>query len=293
MESWQLKQLLSLSPRAQLERTKRKIKEAYQHWEGQVYVALSGGRDSSVLLHVVRSLYPGVPAVFCDTGLEYPSVRKTAVHTPNVTILKPKLNFREVLTKYGYPVVSKEVAHKIYQARTTKSAKLRHKRLYGTGNKYKSGKIPEKWKCLLDCPFQVSHKCCDIMKKNPSKSFEKRTGLFPIIGTMVKDSHFRRQSYMRHTCNAFDLTRPRSAPLSLWSDECISLYVKEHKIKLAEVYSMGEDHTGCMFCAFGVHREKEPNKFQRMKKAHPNQWKYCMDKLGVRKVLDYIGVPCE
>lgn len=46
---------------------------------------------------------------------------------------------------------------------------------------------------------------------------------------------------------------------------------------------------------FGVHLEKEPNRFQRMKETHPLQYDYCMKPiekggLGLEQVLDYIGV---
>lgn len=34
----------------------------------------------------------------------------------------------------------------------------------------------------------------------------------------------------------------------------------------------------------------QPNRFQRMKQTHPKQYEYCMDKLGIREVLEYIGV---
>jgi 3'-phosphoadenosine 5'-phosphosulfate sulfotransferase (PAPS reductase)/FAD synthetase len=47
-----------------------KIMEYYHHFDGQVYVAFSGGKDSTVLLHIVRQIYPEIPAVFVDTGLE-------------------------------------------------------------------------------------------------------------------------------------------------------------------------------------------------------------------------------
>ena len=46
-----------------------RIREWYEHWNGQVYVSFSGGKDSTVLLHLVRQLYPDVPAVYGDTGL--------------------------------------------------------------------------------------------------------------------------------------------------------------------------------------------------------------------------------
>lgn len=45
-----------------------------------------------------------------------------------------------------------------------------------------------------------------------------------------------------------------------------------------------------MFCMYGVHLEKEPNRFQKMYYTHPKQWDYCINKLGLKEVLDYIHV---
>ena len=53
----------------------------------------------------------------------------------------------------------------------------------------------------------------------------------------------------------------------------------------------GAKRTGCMFCMFGVHLEKEPNRFQRMALTHPKQYDFCIHKLGCGKVLDFLGVP--
>ena len=52
--------------------------------------------------------------------------------------------------------------------------------------------------------------------------------------------------------------------------------------------------TGCVFCGFGAHLEKEPNKFQRLKQTHPQLWEYCMKDwdsggLGMKDVLDFIN----
>ena len=82
-----------------------------------VYVAFSGGKDSTVLLDIVRSEYPEVPAVFVDTGLEYPEIREFALSFDNVEKVKPKMNFRQVIEKYGYPMISKEVSECVYGAK--------------------------------------------------------------------------------------------------------------------------------------------------------------------------------
>ena len=69
MELWELKQKQSLPLEAKIAMTLRRIREWYEYWDGNVYVSFSGGKDSTVLLHLVRQHYPGVPAVFSDTGL--------------------------------------------------------------------------------------------------------------------------------------------------------------------------------------------------------------------------------
>ena len=82
-----------------------------------VYVSFSGGKDSTVLLDIVRKLYPSVKAVFVDTGLEYPEIREFVKSFDNVDWLKPKMNFRQVIEKYGYPFISKEVSECVDGAR--------------------------------------------------------------------------------------------------------------------------------------------------------------------------------
>ena len=270
-----------------------RIKEWYESWDGQIYISFSGGKDSTVLLDLTRYLYPEVPAVFIDTGLEYPEIREFVKKIDNVVWVKPDIPFPKVIKKFGFPVVSKEVSKQIYEARNTKSEKLRYKRMHGADNKFKSGKIPEKWKCLLEADFEVSDKCCDKLKKNPIKKYEKKTGNNPMIGTMGSDSIYRLQHLKRNSCNVFDTNRPISKPMSYWSTNDIWEYINKFDLDYSSIYDKGYGYTGCMFCMFGVHREQEPNKFQCMKKTHPKIWNYCINKLGVGEILDYIGVPYE
>ena len=73
----QLKHLQSLPLEEKVQITIGRIIQWYNYWNGDVYVSFSGGKDSTVLLHLVRSIYPDVPAVFSNTGLEYPEIQKS------------------------------------------------------------------------------------------------------------------------------------------------------------------------------------------------------------------------
>ena len=81
-----------------------------------------------------------------------------------------------------------------------------------------------------------------------------------------------------------------SKPLSIWQEDNIWEHIHKYNLPYSMIYDMGEKRTGCMFCMFGVHMEKGENRFQRMARTHPKQYKYCMEKLGLREVLEYIGI---
>lgn len=116
MTNDQLKQLQALPLNIKIRKTEQRIRKWYEHWEGNVCISFSGGKDSTVLLDIVRNLYPNVQAVFSDTGLEYPEIKEFVKTFPNVTIVRPKHSFKEILTKYGYPIINKEVANTVDNA---------------------------------------------------------------------------------------------------------------------------------------------------------------------------------
>lgn len=288
---------------AKLIMTQRRIREWYEHFDGKAYVSFSGGKDSTVLRDIVKRMYPDVPAVFCDTGLEYPEVRDIALRKSDV-ILRPKMTFKKVIETYGYPFPSKEQAKYIREYRHTKSDKLRDLRWNGNPSNG-NFKISKKWRFLTDAPFEVSEKCCDVMKKEPFHRYEKETGRMPFIATMAEESLLRFQEYIQHGCNAFNNKRAKSTPIGFWTDQDVLCYLAETGIEYAKCYGditrtkdgkyalTGVSRTGCMFCMFGVHKEGEPNRFQKMQRNYPKQYDYCMGKLGLREVLIYCGIPHE
>lgn len=280
-------------------KTKQRIIEwvSYYGLEG-VYVSFSGGKDSTVLLTIAREIYPNIKALYIDTGLEYPEVKKFVKTWDNVDIIRPKMSFKEVLNKYGYPVISKEQSQYIYDYRNTKSEKMKDIRI--NGNKWGRGKISKKWLYMIDAPFKVSDKCCNVMKKNPAKEYEKKNNVVPIVGTLAEESALRKSHYIKNGCNAFDSKRPKSTPLGFWTNQDILQYIKEYNIEIPSVYgdiievdgklkTTGCDRTGCIYCAYGCHLEEE-NRFLRLEQTHPQLHQYCINDLGMKDVLTYMNI---
>lgn len=367
-----LQQLQSLPLEAKETMSMQRAVQWFEYWNAEVYVSFSGGKDSTVLADLCArvcqrygwTLY----LLFVNTGLEYPEIQKFVKTFAEwlrrqyrikvvLDIVRPDMRFDEVIKKYGYPIISKEVSNTVAGARRSIKKGQYSLRLRQLGVKreeygglYDEGKhdyektvekskfSQTKWRYLIDADFDISEKCCNHMKKAPSHRYEKETGRKPFIGTLASESMTRHAAWMKKGCNAFEGKRPTSQPLSFWTEQDILHYIKEYKVPYCSVYgdivpvsdepmidgqitvfdildnyevtdltTTGCDRTGCIFCMFGCHLEKEPNRFQRLKETHPKQYKYCIgggemvdgkwqpskDGLGLGKVLDCIGVKYE
>lgn len=116
----ELKYMQSLPLKQKIAMTAERIDGWYNHYNGNVAVSFSGGKDSTVLLDIARNHWRGhndIKAVFIDTGLEYPEIRQFVKTFDNVETLRPKMRFDEVIKQYGYPIISKEVSMIVHYAR--------------------------------------------------------------------------------------------------------------------------------------------------------------------------------
>lgn len=300
-----------------------------EYGEDGVYISFSGGKDSTVLLDLVRQDYPIIPACFVDTGLEYPQIRDFVRKHENVTWLKPEMNFRSVIQTYGYPFISKEISKKVYECHSAESRgheSYARKQFQGT-YRSKNGKTNfysvTKWRFLTEAPFKISSECCSVMKKRPAKRYEKETGRKPITAQMAEESLIRKQTWMRQGCNAFEAKRPVSNPMAFWTEQDVLQYIRTRGIEIASVYgdiveeneipgqmnisdyiqaeqpklkTTGCRRTGCIFCGYGCHREKPgEGKFELLKITHPKIYDYIMRPwgeggLGYREVIDWLNV---
>ena len=255
-----LYQMQSLPLEAKIKMTERRLQDWYDYYEGQVYVSFSGGKDSTVLLHIARRLFPDIKAVFVDTGLEYSQIRKFVETFDNVTILRPKMRFDEVIKTYGYPIIGKRQANAIELATKNLEDRKYSLRLLTLGvsieeaeanglqmpsqellERYKETTKNSKYnittyKKLLNVDFKISDKCCGVMKKAPAREYTKRTGRKPIIATMAVESALREKSWLANGCNAFNSKKPQSAPMSFWTEQDVLLYIKQEQIPIASVY---------------------------------------------------------
>lgn len=355
-----LHQMQSLPLAAKIRMSEYRIREWVEHYgRDGVYIAYSGGKDSTVLLHMARGLYPGLPAVYVDTGLEYPEVKAFVKQQENVEILRPKKDFRQVIGQYGYPFIGKEVASCVYGARRYLEKLERQER--GDGKKeaanysgmadllgidrrldreneayrgLRQGKIPdmdgkapvrylilqgryphkengaatpeysrmynkERYRFFLEAPFEISDRCCSVMKKAPLSSYAKRTGRVPMTAQMASESRLRTTNWLKNGCNGFDMKSPVSNPMSFWTEQDVLEYIFLNKVPVASVYgkvlaegdrgrecgrqrdvsemgmfdagkplytTTGCSRTGCVFCGFGCHREKTPNRWETAEK---------------------------
>lgn len=362
-----LRQLQALPLDAKILMTQQRIREWYNYWHGEVYISFSGGKDSTVLTYLVHDMYPNVPLVFSNTGLEYPEIQKFA-RDMGAEFIRPKISFPDVVRKYGYPIISKEVAEAISYARRIvhtgvggatsdkiqtnrnsrqtsgqKRKELENKRidktLHGrtglrranlTGNtppptskKRENSKESndsesnswrndgavvgssqfnkKKWLPLCqETAFNISHYCCNVMKKSPIGIYQRKTGLKPFIGTMAEESRMRSQAWIRHGCNSFEGHKQTSQPMSFWTEQDVLHFIKREGLEICSVYGdilasddtgmlyepipgvecnlkcTGCQRTGCVFCGFGCHLEKGETRFQKLSKTHPKQYEYCM-----------------
>lgn len=295
----ELKQMQSLPLDVKILKTKARIKEWVDYYgEDNVYISFSGGKDSTVLLDIARQEYPNMKAVFVNTGLEYPEIQSFVRTFDNVEILRPSMRFDEVIKKYGYPFISKEVAGVIFYSRQNKRYAinaLNGKNAKGKEDYYKQ-QMYSKWKPLIDVDFVIGNGCCGIMKERPIERYAKTQ----LLATMADESQRREKAWYKTGCNAWQ--QGKSKPMSFWTEQDVLEYIKSRNLPIASVYGeivecaytdnnqitfegcgklkcTGCKRTGCIFCGFGAHLDKKDGnetRFERLKRTHPKQYDYCM-----------------
>ena len=228
-----------------------------------VVVSFSGGKDSTVLLHMARKHFPNIRAVFSNTGLEYPEIQSFVKTFDNVDIVTPPMNFAQVITEYGYPLVSKEIAAAIHYARRIipegehesrgYRATMGYRKQFSSAHWTKEDGTVERsqyqkanWLPMVQLPILISEYCCYKMKKSPIKQYISGHQVYPMLGTLAEESRLRKQSWIKDGCNIYEGRNKESKPLSIWTEQDILQYIVLNDLEIASVYGkvVGADRHG-------------------------------------------------
>lgn len=248
------------------------IDQFYSRLGGKVYVSFSGGKDSTIVLWLARKIYPDIKAVFCNTGNEYPDivrfVRETKAAGANLDIIYPKLKPKEVLEKYGFPLVSKTQSHIVACAKNKPDGEVMKKLVIRREGLFT---LSKKFQYLIQEPYMVSSKCCDILKKAPFHEYMKATGFSAITGEMAAESISRTAKYIQlGGCNFFG-KQSVSKPLSIWLEQDVWQCIEKYDIPIADIYRKGAMRTGCMFCGYGC-QFADDNRLRLVHSMYPKMY---------------------
>lgn len=322
-QEFRLKQQLPYD--AKLFYAKAVAREFYQKLDGKVFCSV-GGLDSITLLFFLRRYVSKDIVGVSVSGLEDLSIQRVHKSLDNMVLLRPYKTKTQVIREHGYPIISKEKAGKIQmlQNPTEKNATVRHAIMTGDTGKqggFRTGtrmKLPQKWLELFAglenekygtnykiAPFKVSPDCCYWMKEKPCDDFAKENKLKPYMGLMASEGGQREKALIRNGCNYYGKTVTRSCPFAIFSKNDLLQLALDLNVPVPEIYgeivrlpngtldTTRAKRTGCTMCGFGIHIEKRPHRFDRLRQDSPREWHYWMYTMGWGKVLDYIGVAWE
>ena len=275
-----------------------RIEELYHETEGKCYVSFSGGKDSTVLLALIKlceeilTIPPNsIPAVFCNTGIEM-QVTVDFVnwvkenYYPNVVIIRPEKSFDWVIKNYGKPVRSKLKSEFLQRYHhSTRTRNVMQNLVIGVSN---SGKVATRSK-LADrdmhmlhdnFPINASNKCCSIMKKKPMTKYARDTGAKGfMVGIRMGEGGARELNTIHHSdkakiCTSISRGYIKKAVIIDWSEEEVNEFIDKYNVPLSEAYTKyGFTRTGCCACPYA--RDVSRN-LEYLFKYEPNRYKAMM-----------------
>ena len=295
-----------------------------------------GGLDSITLLALVRKVLGPDTIGVSISQLEDKSVQRVHEEMGVVRINPMKTKVR-VLKELGFPVVSKAKANKIHYLLDKDADKQTFIHAIMTGDMGAQGhfqhsekiKLPDKWIELfggnyaymrpdLNCKtpnFKVSSECCYWLKELPADKWAKEHNSWPFLGLMQSEGGQREMGLLKNGCNYVGKSTARSCPFNYFTRQDLLQLALDLDVHVPEIYgeivrepdgtlrTTKAQRTGCSMCGFGIHMEKRPHRFDRLREQNPKEWHFWMyecvtddetgEKYGWGRVLDWIGVEWE
>lgn len=259
-----------------------KIKQIVgQYGESKFALSFSGGKDSTALSWLLDKAIPGnsIPRVFCDTGIEYESIRafvkETQSKDPRVVIIKPEANIKETLEQHGYPFKNKEHSLMVYYYQRDGMGQMVHDYVYNT-EKWKRHGCPKalQYQFHEPMPFRISDRCCKVLKEVPLDKWQKENGKPYSITGIMRDEGGRRRGAL---CLFFRKNKLRSfRPLATVGKEFIEWLIRENGIPVCELYKppFSFRRTGCKGCPFSLQLKQQLEVMERLLPTERKQCEY-------------------
>ena len=250
----------------------------HKYGEDKFYLSFSGGKDSTVLHHLINEALPGnrIPRVYADTGIEYNAIKKFVkelqAHDDRIEIIKPSVNIKQMLERDGYPFKSKEHSNivRVFQ----------NSGMGLTVNRYISGD------CRNPCPqvlryqfsdkntLKISDKCCRRMKKDPFNIWMKENGKTVTLTGMMAAEGGQRKRIESCIITDRDGHLKKFHPLLKVSKEWEEWYIQERGIKLCKLYYPPYNfaRTGCKGCPYALGLQEQ---LEVMYALMPEEYRQC------------------
>lgn len=208
--------------------------------QDRMAVAFSGGKDSEVVLYLVRQLAPKILVVFNNTGVEYPETvrfvkRLEQEWSLNLLITHPEKTFWQCVEQYGYP------------------------------DKSKRGK---------------GKRCCYWLKEKPMRlTIRKQKLLGVFTGLTAVESHTRMfNARDKGTCYYDGKNKIQKVhPILWWTEEEVWAYICQNNLPYNRTYDRGAKRIGCAPCTSFLDWESQlqkvnPKLYQLLKLRKDKQY---------------------
>ena len=239
------------------------IKQTIQKYgEENFYLSFSGGKDSTVVHHLLDMAIPGnrIPRVFTNTGIEYNAivefVREREREDDRFVMIQPSRNVKATLEDVGYPFKSKEHSQRVseYQARHNMSQHIIN--YMNKGGRFGCPNIL-RYQFTEDFNIKISHRCCKEMKKKPTSKWAEENNKSILITGMMKEEGGQRVNIdCIHIKNG---KATKFHPLAKVTKEWEEWFIKTYDIRLCKLYypPFNFERTGCKGCPFSLNLQEQ------------------------------------